>query len=65
MVRLRKLIRAEVQDAEAPAYQEGLQAMWEDRWSRLGCRGQIEWLRCHGAPPPTACPLLRQVLNKL
>lgn len=58
MVRSGKLLRAQVHEVRAPGYQEGLQAMWEDRWARLGHHGRVDWIRRHGAPPPALCPLV-------
>lgn len=58
MSRIGKLVQAKRQDIVKLGYQEGLQAMWEDRWSLLGPTGRADWFQRHGAHPPAHCPLL-------
>lgn len=58
MTRTFRLVRATRLQLDDHAYQQGLQSMWEARWTLRGARGEIHWLICHGALPGEACPLL-------
>ncbi|HJV22053.1 MAG TPA: hypothetical protein VJ570_05120 [Holophagaceae bacterium] len=58
MNRIGRLIPAPGQDLVKLTYQDGLQAMWEERWSLLGPTGRFDWFQRHGALPPSQCPLL-------
>lgn len=58
MTRNGKLIRATSREMRDRGYQDGLQAMWEDRWTLLGVGGQAEWFQRHGMNPPMLSPLL-------
>lgn len=65
MKRIVRLVRATDQETGTQKYQDGLQAMWEDRWVMLGAGGRAEWVRCHGAVPPAQCPLLGSADTRL
>lgn len=58
MKHIAKLLKATPQDRIRPEYKEGLQAMWEDRWSLLGHAGAALHLLRHGAFPEIQCPLI-------
>ncbi len=58
MKRIVRLVQATDQETGTVNYQDGLQAMWEARWARLGKGGRADWFRSHGAVPPALCPLL-------
>ena len=63
MSRNGKLIQAKDQVPFKPGYQEGLQAMWEERWSLLGPTGQAGWFQRHGVLPPAQCPLVHTPIH--
>ena len=48
MTRTFRLVRATRLQIEAHGYDQGLQSMWEARWTHRGARGEIEWLQRHG-----------------
>lgn len=58
MKRIVRLVRATDREICRPHYQQGLQAMWEDRLGQLGSDARLDWSRRHGTPPPALCPLL-------
>ncbi|MBK8727785.1 MAG: hypothetical protein IPL96_17535 [Holophagaceae bacterium] len=58
MKRSGRLVRATDHETAHPTYQDGLQAMWEARWTRLGADGRAHWLQRHGELPAAACPLV-------
>jgi hypothetical protein len=58
MKRIVKLAQASGRDVAKSGYQEGLQSMWEARWTLLGSGGQAEWFQRHGMTPPLLSPLL-------
>lgn len=63
MRREARLIGAMEHTRRQPAYQEGLQAMWEDRWTLLGGEGAEAWLDRHGQLPPEDYPGLEPTLR--
>ena len=62
MKRIIHLVRAADREVQTQLYQEGLQAMWEDRWSLLGPEDQEAWAKRHGDAPPTANPAQERIL---
>lgn len=58
MKRIAKLTPATGREIAKQSYQDGLQAMWEARWTVLGVEGKADWIHRHGHLPPMACPLL-------
>ncbi len=58
MKRTVKLAQASDREVAKRSYQEGLQSMWEARWTLLGESGQAAWFLRHGMPPPLLSPLL-------
>ena len=56
------LVRAADREVQTQLYQDGLQAMWEDRWSLLGPEDREAWVRCHGEAPPLTNPAQERTL---
>ena len=50
------LVRAADREVQTQLYQDGLQAMWEDRWSLLGPDDLEAWTRRHGEAPAWVNP---------
>jgi hypothetical protein len=58
MSRIGKRIPAIGQDGGKLGYQEGLLALWEERWTLLGPAGRADWFQRHGVQAPVLCPLV-------
>jgi hypothetical protein len=54
MTRHGRLIRATDRQIVHHEYQNGLQAMWEDRWTPLGAKGRSDGFQRHGVHPLVA-----------
>lgn len=62
MRRLVHLVRATDREVQSQLYQDGLQAMWEDRWALLGAADQAAYLQRYGQAPPEVNPAQERVL---
>ena len=57
-----RLVRAADREVQTQLYQDGLQAMWEDRWSLLGPDDLGAWTQRHGEAPPLMNPAQERTL---
>lgn len=62
MRRIVHLVRAADREVQSQLYQDGLQAMWEDRWALLGPEDQADYLQRYGEGPPAVNPAQERIL---